>query len=235
MKNIVLRSYNFLLDLIFPRFCVGCQIEGYWICPDCYKKIFYIKCPYCPSCHRITAKGQYCVNCKKNTYLTGAIIATYYRKGPIKEAIHKFKYDSISELQFTLGDILAKTISERHVGKNLLLIPVPLHKTRQYERGYNQAQLLAKVISKKLHIPIIENKLIKTKPSIRQADLTRTQRLKNVQGLFNWIGKEDELKGKIVILIDDVLTTGATLSECANVLRKKSGTTIVWGAVIAKG
>ena len=235
MNNPITISYNFLLDLIFPKFCVGCKTEGTWICPECDKKIFYIKSPYCPSCQRLTPNGQYCARCKPDTYLTGAIIATYYKKGPIKEAIHYFKYEGIAELKKGLGSILSDAIIARTIGKNLVLIPVPLHRHRLRERGYNQAKLLADEISKNLNVPVIDQKLVKTKPSERQADLTRSQRLKNVVGLFDWTGDKDELKGKTVILIDDVLTTGATLSECAKVLRQKTSALRVWGAVIAKG
>ena len=235
MKNPITISYNFLLDLIFPRFCVGCKTEGFWICPECDEKIFFVKSPYCPSCHRLTPKGQYCPRCKSDTFLTGAIIATYYKKGPIKEAIHYFKYEGITELKKGLGSILSDAILARSIGNNLVLIAVPLHHHRLRERGYNQAKLLTDEISKNLRIPVIDKKLVKIKSSTRQADLTRSQRLKNVVGLFDWVGESNELKGKTVILVDDVLTTGATLSECAKVLRQKSGAQRVWGAVIAKG
>ena len=96
-------------------------------------------------------------------------------------------------------------------------------------------KILSDEISKNLSIPVIDNKLVKIKSSTRQADLTRAKRLKNVVGLFDWIGDKDELKGKTVILVDDVLTTGATLSECAKVLWQKTSAQRVWGAVIAKG
>lgn len=226
---------DFLLDLIFPKYCVGCEKEGIWLCKGCLKKITLIKKPFCPMCNRLTPKGQFCSRCRPKTELTGVLIAAYYKDGPIKEAIHTFKYDGAYDLSGDLGDIIIYALKKRSIQKGYILIPVPLHKNRFKQRGFNQSELLAEYIIKKHpKFKYVKNKLIRIKQSPHQVDLNREERLKNVQGQFDWIGSKNELKNKKIILVDDIYTTGATLNECAKILRKKAGVKEVWGLVIAK-
>lgn len=223
--------YDFLLDLIFPKFCVGCGIEGVWLCASCKKKIINVDKPTCPSCNRLTDRGNFCRRCRPNSYLTGVIVAAYYDEGPLKEAIHNYKYNYIFDLKNDLASILIESLKKRW-RKSALLIPVPLHKKRKAERGFNQAELLANVISKKQNIPILNNKLVRLKYTKQQVKLSGKKRRKNLSGAFVWIGNK-EIDKKIVLLVDDVYTTGTTLQECAKVL-KVAGAKEVWGLVLAK-
>lgn len=223
--------YNFLLDLIFPKYCVGCGCEGVWLCKTCKDKIIYIEKTTCPTCNRLTSIGKFCSRCRPNSYLTGVIVAAYYNEGPLKEAIHNFKYDLIFDLKYALSDILSETLNKRW-NKKAIIIAVPLHKKRASERGFNQAELLAEEVSKKFNFRIIKNKLVRTKYTTQQVKLSGKKRRKNLFGVFGWVGKE-EIKGKIVLLVDDVYTTGATLQECAKIL-KLAGAKEVWGLVLAK-
>lgn len=226
--------YNFFLDLIFPRHCVGCQKEGVWFCQKCKDKIIYIKTPACPKCGRISENGRYCQKCQKEFFLKGVLVSAHYEEGPLKEAIHTFKYDGIYHLKTDLGKILITTLSSRWNKKDTTIIPVPLHKTRKGERGYNQASLMSQEINKYLGFEICDNKLKRIRYTKPQVKFNLKDRTKNIQNSFFWSGK-DELKGKFILLLDDVFTTGSTLNECAKELKLKAKVKEVWGLVLAKG
>lgn len=226
---------NFFLDLIFPKYCVGCNKEGVWLCQKCKNLIIVIKKSFCASCQKLTPKGQYCSKCRQKYYLTGVIIAAHYeKKCVLKEAVHTYKYDHIKNLKYALAPLLINALYHRNFSKNLIILPVPLSKQRIKQRGYNQSEELAKVVAIKTSSKLITKKLIRIKNKTRQADLPRAKRLENIKGVFDWIGK-NELKNKRVFLIDDVYTTGATVNECAKVLRQKAKAREVWAVVLGKG
>lgn len=238
--NLILITYNFILDLLFPKYCLGCGREGFWICPSCQKKIVFIQKPTCPLCNRLTSRGQFCPRCRPHSYLTGLLVAAYYKEGPLKEAIHTFKYEGVFDLAKDLGQLLIARLSLKTPQgwhkEGTLIIPVPLPKKRQAQRGFNQAEFLARqlamVNSKWL---LLINRLIRHKATKKtQVELSGKARRENVQGVFSWRGEPDELKGKTILLVDDIYTTGATLQECAKVLRQQAGARQVWGVVLAK-
>jgi len=223
--------YEFVIDLIFPKTCVSCKEEGFWICPKCRQKIILVKSLTCPKCNRITKQGQVCLRCSKTSCLKGLIVAAHYNEGALKEAIHKYKYEGVSDIAKDLGKILSDILKSRW-HKFAVLIPVPLHKKRQARRGYNQAELLAKEISQICKYKVINNKLVRIKFSKSQVELSGRARRENIKNAFLWKGK-DEVKGKNVLVVDDVYTTGATLEECAKTL-KSAGAKCVWAVVLAK-
>lgn len=226
---------SFVLDCLFPKFCVGCGQEGQWICQKCYQEIIFIKNPTCPKCNHLTERGQFCSQHKKNTQLTGLITCAYYENGPLKEAIHTYKYEGVFDIASDLSDILIKTLKHFSLNKNYLVIPVPLHRKKKAARGYNQSELMAKNVAKHYQLELINQKLIRTKYSVRaQMELSQKQREQNVVDCFGWLGSQYELRGKKIILIDDVYTTGATLNECAKVLRHDAGAKEIWGLTLAK-
>jgi ComF family protein len=235
-KNSLNKAGAFLLDLIFPKFCLGCQKEGEWICKKCQKEIVFIKNPSCPNCQRLTKNGKFCPRCRPNSYLTGLIVAAHYQEGVLKEAIHTFKYEGVFDLKEELGKILAQRLERFKQQKQVIIIPVPLHKKRLRERGYNQAELLAKEIIKFFpNFTLKNNLLIKTKqPKHTQVELSGQKRRKNVHGCFSINKKHPKLKSSLVILVDDIYTTGATLQECAKVIRKNCQVKEIWGLVLAK-
>lgn len=226
--------YDFILDLIFPKYCVGCGQEGFWICPECQKKIVLIKKPTCPNCHRLTKNGRFCPRCRKKSYLTSVLVAAYYQEGPLKEAIHTFKYEGVFDLKEDLGNLLIKTMENANLPKTTIIIPVPLHRHRQAMRGYNQAELLAKIIGDDFHFPLAKNILTRKKTKHTQVELSGKARRLNVQSIFSYTGENRLLKGKTILLVDDIYTTGATLQECAKVLRRDAGAKRIWGIVLAK-
>ncbi len=227
-----------LLNTIFPKFCVGCGIEGTWLCRNCQKEILPVEMQVCPQCNRINSGGRYCQHCRKGKILKGIIAASYYEEGPIREIIHNFKYNSVTELK----DILVKLLFDVYKKAALpieIITYAPMHPLRQAKRGYNQAEILAMTLAKKIKIPC-EKLLIKAKKTKRQVELTGKKRRENLKGVFKvaspWLvglGPKS-IKNKNILIVDDITTTGATLNECAYVL-KNAGATGVWGLVVARG
>ncbi len=143
-----------------------------------------------------------------------------YYEGPLREAIHRWKYEEKLYLTPFFGEKLAEGF-RRHwkPGAVDLLIPVPLHPKRLRERGFNQALLLVKALSQQTKIPYSKRLLKKRVPTPPQVKLSGGEREKGVKGSFH-IEREDEIEGKTILLVDDVYTTGATVNECSRVLLK---------------
>lgn len=166
---------------------------------------------------------------RRDGYLTGVRSACVY-EGVARKAIHNFKYRH----RRTLAEPLALLVDNELQRKPLqldLLVPVPLHRKRLAERGYNQAALLTERLSERLGIPMLEC-LTRTRETVSQAKLKAVARRTNVRGIFQCI-EGTSLNGKRVGVVDDVCTTGATLEDCARAL-KEAGSGTVWGIVVAR-
>jgi len=235
---------NFL-NALFPPHCVSCQRlttsqhDFYkYICPSCLKKIYINHDNLCYLCNTPTLHGNTCEKCKKKTSLSGLIVASNYSNPILKESIHYFKYRYIKALAPALSWILMVKIKNSQLLKNVsewILVPVPLAKKRLKHRGFNQAELLATNLSKWLGIPVSSVIIKRTKFRVPQMQIqNQEQRKENIKDCFNINQSYNltSLKDKKIILVDDVATTGATLSECAKVL--KPYIKEVWGCVIAK-
>ena len=243
---------KFILDLLFPINCLGCGQEGQFICPACFEQM--------PLNKKRSLKFS-------SSALTDLIIASDYDYPLVKQAIHRYKYDFVKDLAEPLGQLMVKRLNvilndSEESFKNLLLIPVPLHKKRLRWRGFNQAELLAQKISQELRIPLVNNFLIRTKYRLPQVAIKSSQeRKENIKHAFQLnpeigtvtkdgpcsrvLAKQgrsertvldliSNLKNRTIILVDDVCTTGATLEECALALRPLKPKQI-WGLVIARG
>lgn len=227
-----------LFDLVFPKFCLGCGQEGIWICPQCQDKIVQVSSQVCPECGRISRSGKFCKHCQKSKRLSGIIVACYWEEGPIKEIIHNFKYNNVLELSDFLGGLMAEALKENiqtiaDYSNHILITAVPLYWLRRAQRGFNQSEMLAEAIAEKLSLPKnfkILKKIRRTKP---QAQTDSKKRRENLQNSFKFY-KNITVRGRTIIIVDDVTTTGTTLNECARVLRK-AGAKEVWGLVIARG
>ncbi|OGD61939.1 hypothetical protein A2215_02260 [Candidatus Berkelbacteria bacterium RIFOXYA2_FULL_43_10] len=222
------------LDILFPKVCIECRSYGGDVCIECVKKIERVKTSTCFYCGKIEKNGLICVGCRDNndTNITGIITSTIYEEGPTKEMIHYLKYCGYRDLSEMLGELIVERLKYSIIIKGAVVVPVPMHKNREIARGYNQAELLARYVSKELNSPG-GLALKRTKDNPQQMKLKRGKRLENIKGSIECIDLE-LVKGKCVLLIDDVATTGATLSECARVL-KDNGAKKVWGAVVARG
>jgi len=234
---------TFLLDLFFPKFCLGCQKEGIYLCEDCKATLDISEFNYClcdtkPLRLPIDQMSGKCPRCQDKK-LSGLYFALPYKEKQLtKKLIYQFKYQPyLKDLAKTLASILVEhfILAKKNtdaIWQNSVLIPVPLDKKRLKSRGYNQSEELAKELSKVLQVPVLSDVLIKTKSTKPQMELSKEERGRNLQGAFA-IKKPAELAGKKVFLVDDVYTTGSTMQECARVLRD-AGAKSVWGICLAR-
>ena len=240
-KIILLRKLKeAFLDILFPRSCFGCGREGSYLCQDCQSCLDISEDVFCLcsiprrlvfSSNMNSAKCGRCLSKKLN----GLFFPLSYQNNLIKELIRQFKYDPfVKELAKPLAELIIAHLNliDKEVWKNKILIPVPLHKKRLKQRGFNQAEEIAKELAKKLNISLLVNCLKKVKITSPQAKLSEKEREKNIKGAF--LTKNHNLiQGKRILLVDDVYTTGATMEEAAKVL-KQAGAKEVWGVVVAR-
>ncbi len=168
--------------------------------------------------------------------LNDLYFAVPYQKPLVKNLIRCFKYEPfVKELAETLSSLIIshfQLLDNKPDFSGFILIPVPLGRKRLKWRGFNQVEEIAKFLSQKMEIPLLKNCLLKNKQNLPQIELTGEKRLNNIKGVFNCKNPE-VVKGKQILLVDDVYTTGATMEECAKVL-KKAGTKEVIGVVVSR-
>lgn len=220
------------LDIFFPRQCVSCNSADTWLCEECLSKIVLIKSPICPSCKKLTPKGQFCPRCRSKTSLTGVMVAAYYEEGPLKNAIINYKYKYIAELSDPLSNLLVNHLQTFTLPSDVLLVPVPLHRSRLHQRGFNQSAVLAQKVAEAYGFICEERILIRNRKTKPQVELSGKARRENVKGAFTCQNPK-AVFGRNILLIDDVCTTGATLDECAKELKKNKASQ-VWGLVLAR-
>ena len=218
------------LDLLFPQWCVGCGSEGRYICQKCGESLSVISLPVCLRCGKPLSMSELCPACVEWDSAIDGIRSPFVFKGVIRQAIHELKYRNLRALAAEMADLLYEYVSGYPVPGDVL-IPVPLHKKRLRERGYNQSVLLARELGKLMGISVDAESLAKMIHNTPQARTTSVnERRDNVAGVFSCRG--DSLRGKSVILLDDVTTSGATLNACAESL-KTAGVSSVWGLTMA--
>lgn len=218
---------NFVLDLVFPRHCLNCNRLGHFICPKCRGEIIKISQTNCPICHQKSENGRLCPKCRPKYRLRGVLAYGFFHDPILKNVIHQFKYEGISSAGEELAELL-----EPLVPKEIdTLAFVPVSRKRLHERGFNQAKVLAQHLSRLSGKPVYKG-LIKTRHTERQVGLKRGERLANLRGVYK-VTNEQEIKNKKILLIDDVLTTGATLDNCSRALRS-AGAKEIWGLVLAR-
>jgi ComF family protein len=218
------------LDLLFPPRCVGCSKTGSWFCTDCLASVKPILPPFCSRCGRRTQGASVCASCRSTPVVLDGIRSVACHEGALREAIHHFKYHNRRELVEPLGQLLSDYWREADLAADLV-IPVPLHKSRQEERGYNQSALLARALTRHAGLVLDGTDLVRTRATPPQVGLDAKERRANVHEAFAWTG--GSLRGLVVLLIDDVCTTGATLQACAAAVRR-GGAAGVWALTLAR-
>lgn len=232
------RIITFLLNLLFPPVCANCQKEGSYLCSDCFFLIEILTNQYCPFCSfpKIVLDGKTCPRCRKNKNLTGLFAAVSYQNFIIKKLISLFKYQPfIKELSKPLSGLIIQhfgLVGQQINFPQAVLTPVPLYKKRLKWRGFNQAEEIAKELALFLGVPLLANVLFRKKETRPQIELSGRERKENIKGVFLCRAPE-KIRGKIVLLVDDVFTTGSTMEECALIL-KDSGAKEVWGVAAAR-
>ena len=217
-KTKALKALSWILSLPCPL-CGGEPANGEpnMLCPDCMAKIRFAKAPLCPGCGgELSGILEVCPDCLKAPRRPWKKAVSAMRmEGGAGELIYKFKYRSRPELARPIGEIAAKALAESGL-KVDALCPTPLHWTRMLTRGYNQAELLAEAISAKSGTPVV-HMLKRHKRTGQQAKLNKKQRFENLKGAFS-VTDSTLCEKRSILLIDDVMTTGSTLSAAADVL-----------------
>jgi len=215
-----------LFQFFLPPQCHCCETflgeDQQGICSDCLSKIHWIEPPFCSVCGipftSREVENHPCGACmtKKKHFTMARALGSY--EGSLREAIHRWKYQGKVNLTPFFGKWMEEGLRRYWTPNPFnLVIPVPLHLKRLRERGFNQALLLAKELSRRTGIPYRKRILQKKRLTLPQVNLSGVEREKGVRGSFHLVGGE-ELEGKLVLLVDDVYTTGATVNECAKVL-----------------
>ncbi|MEN8614941.1 ComF family protein [Dehalogenimonas sp. THU2] len=201
-----------VLDFFFPRYCLSCGREGAYFCQRCRAALPFQSPPYCPDCGKSLDHHPDCDDLASELL---ALHSVFRFEGVIKKAVHQLKYQNLRDLATPLGGYLVDYLKTNDLPGDAL-VPVPLHKSRLRERGYNQSELLAIVMHRLTGLPVFLDAIQKVRPTPPQADSASVdQRRLAVVDAFRCYNK---LKGRRVILIDDVATSGATLSACARAL-----------------
>jgi ComF family protein len=234
---------NFIFDCLFPIYCVNCQsfipaAKQLYLCDNCLDSIVINSGFICPICFRRVVDFKKCLHSNKKSHLDFLGSALFYDHPVIKNLIHQFKYQYIKEIAFTLANFLnvfwtktTKTIEEDWGG--YIVIPIPLHKKRLCERGFNQSEEIAKIFAHQFNFKILDNILIRKVDNPPQAKIENyEQRYKNIKNIFE-VRSPGLINGQNIILIDDVFTSGATLQEAAKIL-KNNGAKKIIGLTIAR-
>lgn len=206
-----------LLDWIFPPFCVNCHQIGYEICPDCFAGIALLEHrKTCEHCGKIITKGLICHECEHDPPAFDQLRSWAEYQGAMQKIITRIKYQRGIGLIPYLVEPLSKIINARNWPVDMI-VPVPLGKKRLRERGYNQAEWIAKPIARALKVPFISRALRRIKETRSQVGLHAAERGQNMAGAFQ--ADQTLCQDKNILLIDDIATTGATLNECARALK----------------
>lgn len=234
------RAKTAIIDLLFPPHCVACHRPSAWLCSDCLQAIEAIQPPVCQRCglflgdlQTADSSNSICKRCQRAPLQLDGLLAYAFHSGPLRQAIHQFKYEDLRSLAGLLGQLMAEgwmALAPRDLQPDVI-VPVPLHPSRQKQRGYNQAALLAKELGSCLQRPVVDEVLVRIKATAPQVDLDAHERRVNVRNAFRCT--DASLSGKHVLLIDDVCTTGSTL-ESACVALRETGTLSVWAYTLAR-
>lgn len=230
-----------LLDLVFPRSCAGCHgragDEFRYLCWNCLTAIRLVTPPYCLLCgdpaYGELPNAYFCPACRKRKPFFDCARSAAVYTGLLKEMILDFKYRGAIWLSPDLGQLMLACLRTHFSAPDIDCVTyVPLHKTRERERTYNQSFLLAKEIAVGLNRKASDY-LARVQAATSQTHLTSAERADNVKNKFT-VKKRCDLKGQRVLLVDDVMTTGATVNECARVL-KNAGAREVLVLTAARG
>jgi len=211
--NMLRHGWDAFFDLLFPPHCVSCHRAGTWLCDACIANA-----PAVPNPAPLAPDG----------YLDGAYSVGSHR-GPLQRAVHSLKYRGLRQIAPQLADLMADTWCASGIAVDAI-VAVPLSAAREKSRGYCQAHKLARPLAERLELDLMPG-LERTRHTRSQVGLDPAQRWDNVWGAFAWRG--DALAGARVLLIDDVLTTGATLQACAAVLREADAS-LVWALTLTR-
>ncbi|QQG49754.1 MAG: ComF family protein [Candidatus Berkelbacteria bacterium] len=227
LANIVRRG---LLRALLPVECLVCSDEGEWLCPDCRESLPATRPITCVICAKAAEDGL-CNHCRGVTKLDGAVSLFAYHHQGVQRLIKGVKFGGYTDAISFYLENFGEMIMARLEVKGAVLVPLPLSRERLQERGFNQSEVFCEQLARRYGLSVW-NGLKRSRHTKAQAELGRKERLKNVKGAFRVVG--GETAPKKIILVDDVITTGATLGEAARTLRKV-GTEEIVALTLAHG
>lgn len=230
-EGILARAWQALVAGMFPTRCVGCGRRGAAFCAACWDTLPRLRPPWCPRCSRPERHGTRCQDCRRGAASLVAVRAPCGYSGSISVAVRRLKYEQERHLAAPLAALLLDCLAARPLAVDAL-VPVPLDPARGRQRGYNQAVLLAAPLAAALELPLLAGALRRTRPTRPQVGLNARERRSNVRGAFACVSPST-VAGRRVLLVDDVMTTGATLEACADALAA-AGAAQVYGLVVAR-
>jgi competence protein ComFC len=214
-------------SLFYPALCAVCHAavsRGDYVCQDCLDKAQRIVAPFCGKCSEPFSgaiDNEFtCANCAHRRLAFDAAVSAYRSRGVVRFVILQFKYNRQLHLRHPVAQWLQEAMDDARLrDRNFdCIVAVPLHPARFRERGFNQAELLAKILGQRKNLPLTPA-LERTRYTTTQTAFDRTDRMENLRGAFR-LRKRTNVRGLRVLLVDDILTTGSTLSECARILRE---------------
>ncbi len=224
------QAWSRFIDLLFPPRCGGCHAAGSLWCAACQAATPPIEPPWCEKCGEPFVTDRLCANCQRHPLVINQIRSVALFDGVLRQAVHRFKYERLSSLAEPFGDMLAAYWLAAQLVADWL-IPVPLHPSRERDRGYNQSDLLARQLGQRVGVPVSSRGLRRTRATAVQMTLNAAERRQNVAGAFECV--EPRVQAKRVVIIDDVGTTGATLDACAQAVLQ-AGAAAVMGLTLAR-
>ena len=223
-----------VIDFLYPPSCHLCSApleKGRYLCPDCHGTLPRVTPPFCQRCGlpydgRIPEQFT-CPNCRERPFSFDFARAALLARDGARELVHAFKYRRRIHLDRELAALTAEALHDPRLAARTdwTLVPVPLHWRRQQGRWFNQAHEIARSLGRLAGFPLCQA-LRRVRHTRQQILLTRAQRLKNLRGAFQLSRQERKhrhLRGKAVLLVDDVFTTGSTAHECARILKTEAG------------
>lgn len=236
-QGVVDAMFVFLKELLFPSFCLSCHHPGTYICLSCQKKIKPLNEDICAYCRRKSYFGLTHPICKRAHGIDG-LKSMFYYEGVIRVCIKQIKYRLVTQSIKELFSIIPYQQKEqlllyKKLANDWLFIPVPLHPVRFNKRGFNQAEKLGIFFAESLSMPLQTNTVKRIKNTIPQAEIKdKKKRLENLKNAFA-INKKQDIRGKNIIIFDDVFTSGATIFEIAKLL-KRNGAEKVMALTLAR-
>ena len=221
--------WNRALTTVLPAKCVGCGVSGTYLCDDCLASAPWLEPPLCEMCAE-PGTASPCSRCRLRPLAVNGTVAVFAMDGVIRKAVHQLKYRNLRALAPVLGAPMAKALMHRGLAIDAL-VPIPLHPRQLRRRGYNQAALLAKEVGLRVDIPVEETYLHRHRwsgPQVGVADYD--SRWANVAYAFQC---DADVQGKLLLLVDDVMTTGSTMHSAASTL-KAAGAAHVWALALAR-
>ncbi len=229
-----------LWRFLFPEHCVVCgmglEAPRRHFCQQCWERLPWVGEPTCPRCgsavppNAVVERG--CASCRGQRFGFSSAVAPLHYERAARELILRFKLAKEAPLAYVLGELLADFLASGGVSHRVdVIVPVPLHWRRRMTRTFNQAELLAREIGARFNLPVVVGALVRKRATQSQTAFPALGRALNVRDAFKLGRRRGMLAGKRVLLVDDVLTTGATTSECGRVLRRGGAADVVVATV----